>query len=78
MPNMSGSAQLMRFDMAGIAVSQGSACSSGTLKKSHVLTALGIEDAVADRMIRVSIGWNTTAADVERFCAAWIEMAGGG
>lgn len=75
MPGMSGSAQLMRFDMAGIAVSQGSACSSGTMKRSHVLEAMHIEPAIADRTIRVSFGWTTTRAEVERFCEAWLEMA---
>ena len=75
MPGMSGSAQLMRFDMAGIAVSQGSACSSGTMKRSHVLTAMGVTDAIADRTIRVSFGWTTTRAQVERFCDVWLDMA---
>lgn len=75
MPVVSGSAQLMRFDMAGIAVSQGSACSSGSLKQSHVLTAMGLDPTLASRIIRVSFGWNTTRADVEAFCAAWIKMA---
>lgn len=75
MPGMSGSAQLMRFDMAGIAISQGSACSSGTMKRSHVLEAMHIESEVADRTIRVSVGWNTTRAEVERFCEIWLEMA---
>jgi len=77
MPGMSGSAQLMRFDMAGIAVSQGSACSSGTLKKSHVLEAMGLDDDTASRMIRVSFGWNTSRADMERFCEVWSKMARG-
>ncbi len=77
MPNMSGSAQLMRFDMAGIAVSQGSACSSGTLKTSHVLEAMGIDDDLAARMIRVSFGWNTNRPEVERFCELWLKMAKG-
>lgn len=75
MPGASGQAQLMRFDMAGIAVSQGSACSSGTMKRSHVLTAMGLSDELADRTIRVSFGWNTTRAEVERFCEAWLHMA---
>ena len=75
MPEVSGQAQLMRFDGAGIAVSQGSACSSGTLKRSHVLTAMGLPDALADRTIRVSFGWTTTRAEVERFCEVWLEMA---
>ncbi|MXP45263.1 aminotransferase class V-fold PLP-dependent enzyme [Altererythrobacter sediminis] len=77
MPRMSGSTQLMRFDMAGIAVSQGSACSSGTLKKSHLLEAMGLDDDAASRMIRVSFGWNTSRAEVERFCEVWSDMARG-
>ena len=75
MPGLSAQAQLMRFDMSGIAVSQGSACSSGTMKRSHVLTAMGVTDEVADRTIRVSFGWNTTPAEVERFCEVWLDMA---
>ncbi len=75
MPGMSGSAQLMRFDMAGIAVSQGSACSSGSLRQSHVLEAMSLEDDLIARTIRVSFGWNTARADVERFCEVWLEMA---
>jgi len=75
MPGLSGQAQLMRFDMAGIAVSQGSACSSGTMKRSHVLTAMGLADELADRTIRVSFGWTTTRAEVERFCETWLAIA---
>lgn len=75
MPRMSGSAQLMRFDMAGIAVSQGSACSSGSLKRSHVLGAMAMDEALADRMIRVSFGWNTTREDVDLFCQTWLQLA---
>ena len=75
MPNMSASAQAMRFDMAGIAVSQGSACSSGTMKTSRVLEAMQVEPEVAANTIRVSLGWNTTRAEVERFCEVWLELA---
>ena len=75
MPGLSGSAQLMRFDMAGIAVSQGSACSSGSLRTSHVLEAMGLDADTASRTIRVSFGWNTTRAEVGRFCDAWLAMA---
>ncbi len=78
MPHLSGSAQLMRFDMARIAVSQGSACSSGSLRRSHVLSAMGVDDDLADRMIRVSLGWNSTVADIERFSEVWLAMATGG
>ena len=75
MPNMSATAQVMRFDMAGISVSQGSACSSGTMKTSRVLEAMQVEPEIAANTIRVSLGWNTTREEVERFCEVWLEMA---
>lgn len=75
MPGMSGSAQVMRFDMAGFAVSQGSACSSGTMKTSHVLTAMALEDEIAENTIRISAGWTTTAAQIGRFTQVWAELA---
>lgn len=75
MPGIGASAQVMRFDLAGIAVSQGSACSSGTMKVSRVLEAMQVEPEVAANTIRVSIGWNTTRAEVERFCEVWLDMA---
>lgn len=75
MPGMSGTAQVMRFDMAGIAVSQGSACSSGTMKTSRVLEAMQVPPETAANTIRVSLGWNTTRAEVERFCEVWLELA---
>lgn len=78
MPAMSATAQVMRFDMAGIAVSQGSACSSGTMKTSRVLEAMQLEPDIAARTIRFSVGWNTTRAEVERFSEVWLELAGRG
>lgn len=75
MPGRSAAAQLMRLDSAGFAVSAGSACSSGTLKTSHVLTAMGIDAKAASEVIRVSFGWTTSAEDVEQFAAAWKAMA---
>jgi cysteine desulfurase len=75
MPGLSGRAQLMRFDMQGIDVSVGSACSSGSLHSSPVLKAMGVPDDEAERTIRVSLGWNTTREEVERFCEAWLAMA---
>lgn len=70
-PSMSAQALLIRLDAMGIAVSAGSACSSGTLKKSRVLDAFGVSDEVAARTIRVSLGWNTTTAELDRFLEAW-------
>jgi len=71
MPGVSAQAQLIDFDMAGISVSAGSACSSGSLKPSHVLEALGLPPEQANCAIRVSFGWTTTNADLEQFFAAW-------
>ena len=70
-PTMSAQALLIRLDAMGFAVSAGSACSSGTLKKSRVLDAFGVPDDVAARTIRVSLGWSTTADELGRFVEAW-------
>lgn len=70
-PAMSAQALLIRLDAMGFAVSAGSACSSGTLKKSRVLDAFGVPDDVAARTIRVSMGWSTTPDELERFAEAW-------
>lgn len=70
-PNISAQALLIRLDAKGFAVSAGSACSSGTLKKSRVLDAFGVSDDVAARTIRVSIGWNTTPDDLSGFVDLW-------
>jgi len=75
MPDVSAQAQLIRFDMAGIAVSAGSACSSGSLRTSHVLAAMGWSESAASQVIRVSIGHDTKAADVDAFLAQWQAMA---
>ncbi|MEM6475819.1 MAG: aminotransferase class V-fold PLP-dependent enzyme [Pseudomonadota bacterium] len=74
-PTMSAQALLIRLDAMGFAVSAGSACSSGTLKKSRVLDAFGVPDDVAARTIRVSLGWNTTPGDLERFAEAWRSLS---
>jgi cysteine desulfurase len=76
MPNMASSAQLIQFDMAGIAVSAGSACSSGTLKSSRVLAAMGWSDGEAGEVIRVSFGPETSRADVYRFIETWKRIKG--
>lgn len=76
MPGVSARAQLIRFDLAGIAVSAGSACSSGSLRTSHVLRAMGMEEGAAGEVVRVSFGPHTTQADIDRFLEAWTAMAG--
>lgn len=67
--------QVMRLDLAGVAVSAGSACSSGKIAPSHVLLAMGVAPADAKCAIRVSLGWNTSEADVSRFIEAWQPLA---
>ncbi|WP_421853432.1 cysteine desulfurase family protein [Novosphingobium sp.] len=74
MPGRSANAQLIRFDGMGIAVSAGSACSSGSLKASPVLTAMGYPHA--GEVIRVSIGRETTQGEIDAFLAAWREIRG--
>jgi cysteine desulfurase len=71
MPGVAANTQLIKFDMAGFSVSAGSACSSGTLKPSHVLEAMGIEEATAREVIRVSIGRDTTRAQIYDFIEQW-------
>jgi len=78
MPGVQSSAQLIQFDLAGIAISAGSACSSGTLKASHVLAAMGMAERDAGEVIRVSFGPETSRADVYRFIEAWKRIAGRG
>ena len=74
MPGMNAQAQLIRFDMAGIAVSAGSACSSGTLKASGVLTAMGWPEEHAAQVIRVSLGHSTQESDIQAFLAQWLAL----
>lgn len=71
MPGTSANAQLVRFDLAGFAVSAGSACASGSLKPSHVLTAMGWDETALREVVRVSFGRTTTEADVDAFAAEW-------
>lgn len=70
-PTTSAQALLIRLDAMGIAVSAGSACSSGSLKPSRVLQAFGVAEDVARRTIRVSLGWNTTPEELDAFLHAW-------
>ncbi|MAW99228.1 MAG: aminotransferase [Sphingomonas sp.] len=75
MPGVKSAAQLIRFDMAGFAVSAGSACSSGTLKTSHVLGAIRTPAPLAECAIRVSVGWTTTPEQIASFARCWADIA---
>jgi cysteine desulfurase len=71
LPGVKAASQLVRFDMAGIAVSAGSACSSGTLKTSHVLTAMGMDADAAGEVVRLSFGPDTDASAVDAALSVW-------
>jgi cysteine desulfurase len=71
MPGVASTSQLVQFDLAGIAISAGSACSSGSMKPSKVLEAMGLPAEIASAVIRVSFGPATNEADIDRFVAAW-------
>ncbi len=71
MPGLASSAQLIQFDLAGIAISAGSACSSGTLKTSRILAAMGWNEKDASEVVRVSFGPETSRAGIYRFIDAW-------
>ena len=75
MPGVKAATQLIRFDMAGFAVSAGSACSSGTLKSSHVLEAIRTPAELATCAIRVSVGWSTTPDHLAAFAESWTHIA---
>lgn len=74
-PQLSAQVLVIRLDAMGFAVSAGSACSSGSLKPSRVLSAMGIPAGRAQRTIRVSLGWNTTPDDLDGFVSAWNALA---
>jgi cysteine desulfurase len=70
-PGLKAETALISFDLAGVAVSSGSACSSGKVRRSHVLAAMGVDPSLAEGAIRVSVGSQTTENDVIRFAAAY-------
>jgi cysteine desulfurase len=74
MPGVSSASLLVQFDLAGIAVSAGSACSSGKMKASEVLAAMSVPAQIAETFIRVSFGSTTVDADIDRFLDAWREI----
>ena len=70
-PGWKGETQVMAMDLAGFAISAGSACSSGKVRASRVLTAMGFDDVTASSAVRVSMGPTTTEDEVLRFVEAW-------
>lgn len=70
-PNVRGETQVMALDLSGIGVSSGAACSSGKVERSRVLDAMGVSPSESACAIRVSMGWNTKADDIDHFVEAW-------
>jgi cysteine desulfurase len=75
-PRLRAETAVIGFDLEGIAVSSGSACSSGKVQVSHVLQAMGFGPEQATGAVRLSLGWSTTDADVDRCLQAWRKLAG--
>jgi cysteine desulfurase len=73
---MKAETAVIAFDLEGVAVSSGAACSSGKVQPSHVLAAMGVSPALTRGAVRLSVGWATREADVERVLAAWRKLAG--
>jgi cysteine desulfurase len=70
-PGWKGETQVMNMDLAGFAISAGSACSSGKVKSSQALKAMGYNDITASSAIRVSLGPSTTEKEIMSFVDAW-------
>jgi cysteine desulfurase len=75
-PGLKAETAVIGFDLAGIAVSSGSACSSGKVQPSHVLEAMGFGPDIARGAVRLSLGWSTSDADIDRCLEAWRMLAG--
>ena len=73
-PGVKAETAIISFDLNGIAVSSGSACSSGKVQASHVLAAMGVEPSLTHGAVRVSLGWSTTESDVDKLLNAWITV----
>ena len=74
-PGLKAETAVIAFDLEGVAVSSGAACSSGRVQPSHVLAAMGVSLSLTRGAVRVSLGWTTTAADIEKFLTAWRKLA---
>ena len=75
-PGLKAETAVIGFDLAGIAVSSGSACSSGKVQPSHVLEAMGFDPDIAQGAVRLSLGWSTSNTDIERCLEAWRKVSG--
>jgi cysteine desulfurase len=75
-PGLNAETAVIGFDLAGIAVSSGSACSSGKVQPSHVLQAMGFGPKLAPGAVRLSLGWSTSEADIDRCLEAWRKLVG--
>jgi cysteine desulfurase len=75
-PGLRAETAVIGFDLAGIAVSSGSACSSGKVQPSHVLQAMGFGPELAQGAVRLSLGWSTEEADIDRCLEAWRKLSG--
>jgi cysteine desulfurase len=75
-PGLKAETAVIGFDLAGIAVSSGSACSSGKVQPSHVLEAMGFDPDLAQGAVRLSLGWSTSSAEVDRCLEAWLKLSG--
>ena len=75
-PGMRAETAVIGFDLEGIAVSSGSACSSGKVQPSHVLKAMGFGPEIAQGAVRLSLGCSTSSADIDRCLEAWRKLAG--
>jgi cysteine desulfurase len=75
-PGLRAETAVIGFDLAGIAVSSGSACSSGKVQPSHVLEAMGFGPELAQGAVRLSLGWSTSDADIDCCLKAWRKLAG--
>ena len=74
-PGLRAETAVIGFDLEGVAVSSGSACSSGKVQSSHVLEAMGFDPNLAQGAVRLSLGWSTTEADIDSCLQAWRKLA---
>lgn len=74
-PGLKAETAVIGFDLEGVAVSSGSACSSGKVQPSHVLSAMGYDPAVAQGAVRLSLGWSTEPDDINRALEAWRKLS---